>query len=196
MSSRQPVTLRSATGEDAAALIGLWREGNETDQREPSAAMPSTLGIPEAAEAIDAAHARGGARLVVALIGGAIVGMTYYEVRNAGPLTLTKILVVTDFQVSPRHRRKGVAAALLTSAAHFAEEHGAVVVMAAVKPQFRDGHRYLTKLGFSQAAVVRGIDADVLNSRLAIKTAGSRDTGRLLAVRRGMRRRQGATQHQ
>jgi GNAT superfamily N-acetyltransferase len=194
MSSRQVVTLRSATGEDAAALIGIWQEGNESDEREQSPAMPTALGVPEAATAIDAAQARPDARLVVALVGGEIVGTTYYEVRNAGPLTLTKVLVVTDFQVSPRHRRKGVAAALLTSAAHFAEEHRAVVVMAAVKPQFRDGHRYLTKLGFSQAAVVRGIDADVLTSRLAIKTAGSRDTGRLLAVRRGMRRRQGASQ--
>lgn len=192
MSSRQPVTLRAASAEDAAALIGIWQDGNEMADQPSALRTPVT--VPEAAAAIDAALVRPDSRLVVALIGGQVVGTTYYEVRNASPLSLTKILVITDFHVAPQSRRKGVAAALLTSAAHFAEEHGAVVVMAAVKAQFRDGHRYLTKLGFSQAAVVRGIDADVLNSRLAIKTAGSRDTGRLLAVRRTLRRRQGASQ--
>lgn len=183
MSARHPITLRDADHEDAAALIALWdecAEGAETD-------LVASLTVPGAAAAVDEALARGDARLLVALVGGDIVGAAYIEVRNSSPLSLDKVLVVTNFQVSPRHRRKGVAGALLSAASTFAEENNAAVVLAAVKAQFRETHRYLTKLGFSQTAVVRATNAEALRSRLAVKTAG--DTGRIVAARRVMQRR-------
>jgi hypothetical protein len=48
----------------------------------------------------------------------------------------------------------------------------------------------LTKIGFNQIAVVRAIQASKLRSRLTTKATNSRDTGKLIAVRRTLRRRQ------
>lgn len=188
MSARHPITLRDADREDAAALIALWDECAEGAESE----MVAALTVPGAAGAIDEALARDGVRLLVALIGGEIVGATSVEIRNASPLSLDKILVVTNFQVSPRHRRKGIAGAMLAAASTFAEEHNAVLVLAAVKAQYRETHRYLAKLGFVQTAVVRAVPAEALRSRLAVKTAG--DTGRLVAARRVMQRRRQSAQ--
>jgi hypothetical protein len=52
-------------------------------------------------------------------------------------------------------------------------------------------HRYLTKIGFNQVAVLRAIESSKLRSRLTTKATNSRDTGKLIAVRRTLRRRQG-----
>jgi hypothetical protein len=54
----------------------------------------------------------------------------------------------------------------------------------------REPHRYLTKIGFTQVAAVRAIQASRLRSRLSSKATHSRDTGKLIAVRRTLRRRQ------
>lgn len=184
--SRHPITIRDADREDAAALIALWKASAEASPAAESEAV-AALTVPGAAEAIDQAISRPDTRLFVALIGGEIVGAALCEVRNASPLSLQKVLAVTNFQVAPQHRRKGVAGAMLSAASTFAEEHDVAVMLAAVKAQFRETHRYLTKLGFSQSAVVRAAPAEALRSRLAVKTAG--DTGRLVATRRVMQRR-------
>lgn len=197
MHTRPHIVLRDADREDAAALIALWNECAQAGKEESSEAFSQQSlwrepGVAEAAAALELNLARPDARIVVALIDGEIVGATVFSVRTLTPITLTRTLLVTDIQVSPSCRRKGIASALLSAAAHHGEDHNCEVVLASIPAQSREPHRYLAKIGFSQVAVVRAIQASKLRSRLSTKATNSRDTGRLIAVRRTLRRRQGA----
>ena len=107
------------------------------------------------------------------------------------PINLTRVLIVTEIQVSPRFRRRHVASTLLSAAASYGEEHNCEIVVASIPAHAREPHRYLTKIGFNQIAVLRAIQASKLRSRLTSKATHSRDTGKLIAVRRTLRRRQG-----
>ena len=196
MGTRPHITLRDADREDAAALIALWAECAATGaERGADAFTHQALwrepGVPEAAAAIDQNLARPGKRIIVALIEGEIVGATVCDLTTLTPISLTQVLVVTEIQVSPRFRRRSVASCLLSAVSAYGEEHHCQIVMAAIPVQAREPHRYLTKLGFTQVAVLRAISPTKLQSRLGSK-AHSRDTGKLIAVRRTLRRRQDA----
>lgn len=199
MPSRSPVVLRDATAADAPALAALWaecaeesgQEGHEafthqTMWHEPSAA--------EATEALELHLSQPDKRIIVALLDGEVVGATVCELSTLTPVTMTRVLRVTDIQVSPRHRRRSIALTLLSAAASHGEEHGVEVVIAAIPTQAREPHRYLTKIGFSQVAVIRAIQASKLRSQVSSRHTKSRDTGRLIAMRRTLRRRQGESQ--
>ncbi len=195
MSARHPIVLRDADREDAAALISLWSESAAATRDEGSEAFTQQMlwrepGVPEAAAAIDFALRSPDKRIIVALVDGEIVGATVCDIRTLTPVTMDKVLLVTEIQVSPRHRRRTIASTLLSAAASYGEEHDCELVMAAIPAHAREPHRYLTKIGFNQIAVLRAIQASKLRSRLTSK-ATSRDTGKLIAVRRTLRRRQG-----
>lgn len=196
MSSRHPVVLRDADREDAAALIALWSECAAAGTDEGSEAFTQqTLwrepGVAEAAAALDFALSRPDKRIIVALVEGEIVGATVCDLSTLTPITLTRVLIVTEIQVSPRHRRRHVASTLLSAAATYGEDHNCELVVAAIPAYARQPNRYLTKIGFNQIAVLRAIQASKLRSRLTTRATNSRDTGRLIAVRRILRRRQG-----
>lgn len=195
MTSRSPIVMRDAVPEDAAALVALWSESAKVSDDEGGEAFSYQSlfrepGVAEAASAIEQNLARPGKRIIVALVDGEIVGATVCDLGTLTPITLTPILVVTDIQVSPRHRRRNVAATLLSAAATYGEEHDCEIVVAAIPLMAREPHRYLTKIGFTQVAAVRAIQASRLRSRLSSKATHSRDTGKLIAVRRTLRRRQ------
>ena len=194
MSSRHPVVLRDADREDAAALIALWSEcaagvdeGSEAFTQQSLWREPD---VPEAAAALDLALARPDKRIIVALVDGEVVGATVCDLSTLTPITLTRMLVVTEIVVSPRYRRRQVAATLLSAAASYGEESHCEIVVAAIPAHAREPNRYLTKIGFNQIAVVRAIQASKLRSRLTSRATKSRDTGKLIAVRRTLRRRQ------
>ncbi len=196
MGTRPQIVLRDVDREDAAALVRLWAECADagTDQGVEAFTHQSLWrepGVAEAAEAIDLNLARPGKRIIVALIEGEIVGATVCDLTTLTPISLTKVLLVTEIQVSPRFRRRSVASSLLSAVSAYGEEHHCQIVVAAIPAQAREPHRYLTKLGFSQIAVLRAISPTKLQSRLGAK-AHSRDTGKLIAVRRTLRRRQDA----
>lgn len=197
MAARPPLDLRDADREDAAGLIALWSEcaaASVDDRANAEAFTQQALwrepGVAEAASAIELQLQHPGKRIIVALSEGEIVGATVCYVSTLTPLTLTKILVVTDIQVSPRYRRRSVAATLLSAAATYGDENDCEVVVASIPAHAREPHRYLTKLGFNQIAILRAISSSKLRSRLAGKATSSRDTGKLIAVRRTLRRRQ------
>lgn len=197
MSTRSPVVLRDAVAEDAASLAALWCECAEAASGDGVEAFThQTLwrepGVEEATTALALHLARPEKRIIVALVDEEIVGATVCDLSTLTPVTMTRILLVTEIQVSPRHRRRAVAATLLSAAASYGEEHDCEIVVAAIPSQAREPHRYLTKIGFSQVAVVRAIQASQLRSRLSSKATQSRETGKLIAVRRTLRRRQGA----
>jgi len=195
MSTRTQVVLREADREDAAALIALWAECAQAGPDEGSEAFTQQSlwrepDVPEAAAAIELNLSLPDKRMFVALSGGEIIGATVCDIRTLTPITLTRILLVTEIQVSPRFRRRSVAADLLSLVADYGDEKGCEIVVASVPSHARGPHRYLTKLGFNQIAIVRAISASKLQSRLSGKAVKSRDTGKLIAVRRTLRRRQ------
>lgn len=196
MASRQPVVLRDAEPEDAAALIALWSECAAATRDEGSEAFTQQNlwrepGVAEAADALEFARRSPDKRTIVALVDGEIVGATVCDIRTLTPVNMDKVLLITEIQVSPRHRRRNVAVTLLSAAASYGEERGCEIVMAAIPAHAREPNRYLTKIGFSQIAVLRAIQASKLRSRITTKATQSRDTGKLIAVRRTLRRRQG-----
>jgi ribosomal protein S18 acetylase RimI-like enzyme len=196
MSARPHIVLRDADREDAAALVALWTECFGASQDEGSEAFTQQAlwrqpGIAEAASALELTLSRADKRIIVALVDGEIIGATVCDVTTLTPINLTRVLIVTEIQVSPRFRRKSVASTLLSAAASHGEDHNCEIVIAAIPVHSREPHRYLTKIGFNQIAVLRAIQSSKLRSRLTTKATNSRDTGRLIAVRRTLRRRQG-----
>ncbi len=194
MSGRPPIVLRDADREDAHALVTLWLECASAGQAEDSEAFTQQAqwrepGVAEAAAALDLNLARPDKRIIVALVDDEIIGATVCDITTTTPINLTRVLVVTEIQVSPRFRRRSVASTLLSAAATYGEEHNCEIVVASIPTHSREPHRYLTKIGFTQIAVLRAIQASKLRSRLTMKATRSRDTGKLIAVRRTLRRR-------
>ena len=194
MSVRPHIVLRDADREDAHALIALWAECAGAGQDEGSEAFTQQSlwrepGVAEAAAALDFNLGHPDKRIILALIDGEVVGATVCTIGTLTPINLTRVLIVTEIQVSPRFRRKSVASTLLSAAASYGEECNCELVVAAIPVHSREPHRYLTKIGFNQIAVVRAIQASKLRSRLTMKATNSRDTGKLIAVRRTLRRR-------
>ncbi|WP_332666669.1 GNAT family N-acetyltransferase [Aeromicrobium sp.] len=194
MSGRPHIVLRDADREDAHALVALWAECAGASQDEGSEAFTQQSlwrepGVAEAAAALEFNLGQRDKRIIVALIDGEIVGATVCTIGTLTPINLTRVLIITEIQVSPRFRRKSVASTLLSAAASYGEEHNCEIVVAAVPAHAREPHRYLTKIGFNQISTVRAIQASKLRSRLTMKATNSRDTGKLIAVRRTLRRR-------
>lgn len=194
MSVRPHIVLRDADREDAHALVALWAECAGAGQDEGSEAFTQQSlwrepGVAEAAAALEFNLGHRDKRIILALVDGEIVGATVCTIGTLTPINLTRVLIVTEIQVSPRFRRKSVASTLLSAAASYGEEHNCEIVVAAIPVHSREPHRYLTKIGFNQIAVVRAIQASKLRSRLSMKATNSRDTGKLIAVRRTLRRR-------
>lgn len=195
MPIRSGVTLREATPQDAAGLIALWSEcaaANRSEGVEASAYSnlwrePS---VEEAEQALTLTLDRHERHMVVAELDDELIGVVVFQIGLITPLNLTRTLTVHELHVSPRHRRRSVAMSLLSYAEHAGEQHSCEVVVAITPAHAREPNRYLTKLGFAQVATVRAIQASVLGSRLSSRTATSRDTGRLIAMRRTLRRRE------
>ncbi|MFI5426121.1 GNAT family N-acetyltransferase [Aeromicrobium sp. UC242_57] len=195
MSARPHVTLRDATREDAAALVVLWAECAGASKDEGSEAFTQQSlwrepGLAEAESALEPTLSRPDRRVIVAVVDDEIVGATVCDISTITPINLTRILLVTEIQVSPRFRRKSVASTLLSAAASHGEDHNCEIVVAAIPVHSKEPHRYLTKIGFNQIAVLRAIQSSKLRARLTTKATNSRDTGKLIAVRRTLRRRQ------
>ena len=193
MSGRPHIVLRDADREDAHALVALWAECADAGQDEGSEAFTQQSlwrepGVAEAAAALEF-NLDHGKRIIVALVDGEIVGATVCTIGTLTPINLTRVMIITEIQVSPRFRRKSVASTLLSAAATYGEEHNCEIVVAAIPVHSREPHRYLTKIGFNQISTVRAIQASKLRSRLTMKATNSRDTGKLIAVRRTLRRR-------
>jgi ribosomal protein S18 acetylase RimI-like enzyme len=196
MPARPHIVLRDAAREDAAALVALWSEcvgssGEDGSEAFTQQSLWREPDVDEAAAALDFTLGHPEKRIIVALVDDEIIGATVCDITTMTPINLTRVLLVTDIQVSPRFRRRSVASTLLSAAASYGEEHNCEIVLASIPSHSREPHRYLTKIGFNQVAVLRAIQASKLRSRLTTKATNSRDTGKLIAVRRTLRRRQG-----
>jgi len=191
MRPRFPLTVREATPDDAAALATLWQQAAH-EGGEAGAAHAALWHEPDAAEAAEALafqleHPH--RRVWLALHEDVVVGAAAATVSTITPVTTTKALVVTDLVVDPGRRRHGVAWQILLRVAEHGEEQGCELYLAIIPGDAREPARYLAKVGFSPVASVRAITAQALRARVTSRSESS-PTGRMLAVRRSMRRRE------
>ncbi len=191
---RPSIEVRPATVDDAAALVNLWAAIRDETAREepeltPTSASVANPSVEEAARVIEFNANRHGRHVIVALIDDHIIGVAGTDVVTFSIIAEPKVLLLTDFLVHPDFRRRSVGASLLKTVATLAEAEGCGVVVASLPGMAKGPNRYLTKLGFNQVAVLRAVPIDRLNARLAAKSSGSRETGRMVAVRRSLRRR-------
>lgn len=195
MGTRLSVLVRDAVREDAEALISIWRAnacptGAAGDESPAANPMWREPGIEESVAAVDLHLDNPERRLLVALVDGTVVGVLACSLRSLTPIHLTRVLIVTDLEVMAEWRRKSVASSLLSAAAHWGEEMNCDVVLTISPASSREPNRFLARLGFGQVSTVRAAQISVVRSRFAAKATNSRDTGRLIAMRRTLRRRQ------
>lgn len=194
MPLRQPVEIRDVELADAPQLIELWQqsasaagdEGSEAFTQQTLWRCPTEAEAREAIEFNASSHRR---RLLVAYVGDRLVGAAAADLTTLNPICMSKVVIVSDLQVHPDYRRRSIASNLLAVVSAYADEEDCELVIASAAAHAKDPNRYLTKRGFNQIGVLRAIPVGKLNARLATKSSGSRETGRLLAVRRSLRRR-------
>ena len=132
-------------------------------------------------------------RVLVALVHGEVVGAVALCIRWLSPLSSERTVIANNLHVQKAHRGKFVASTLLSVAARWGEENDCDVMFTTSSVTSRDANRFLSKVGFQQALTVRGASIGSLQARFAGIATSSKDTGRLIAVRRHMRRRQAAS---
>lgn len=198
MLNRSQIVLRDATVADAAELVALWSEcaaASADDGSEPFSQQmlwrePT---VDEATKALSFHLEHRTRRVIIATHNERIVGVVAGDLTTLTPITNTRVLVVNDVQVAPAYRRRSVANMLLLAITSYGEENNCEIVMATVSAHAKESNRYLTKIGFSQIAVLRAIQTGKLQARLSRNDPHTRDTGRLVAVRRTLRRRTGVS---
>lgn len=194
MHVRPSIEVRQATADDAPALVNLWNAARNDSKREeeeltPTSATVANPTVDEAARVLEFNEQRHGRHILVAVMDDRVIGVVGADVTTFSIIAEPKVLLITDFLVHPDFRRRAVGASLLKAAAGLAEQHDCSVVAATLPPWAKEPNRYLTKLGFNQVAIMRGVPISRLHARLAAKSTGSRETGRMVALRRSLRRK-------
>lgn len=202
--SRVPIVVREAELEDAAALIDIWDKSNTVDydsyDSETAAGIRRKPTVAEAADALSEQMADPDRRVLVAVRDGDVVGAIAFSRQLLSVIQTDKVIVVTDLHVAPRHRRRLIASTLLSAGVRWAQDTDCEVMMAVSPADSRDANRFLNRVGLGQVAVVRAAQVSALHARFAGIATSSKVTGRLIALRRTMRRRQsrvrpGSTTH-
>lgn len=186
--SRTPVSIRMACPDDAAELIEVWtRSGGDLDR--PPASGSCDARLSEATGSIARIAADPEQQLLVAELDGRMLGAMHLRRGPISPLQLAEIVHVSHLYVLPDLRRRGIASALLSAAARWAEEKDSSHLIAISPAQSRDAQRFLARLGFGQMAVVRAAEVPGLLARFSGSHPGRRQTSRLIAARRTLGRR-------
>lgn len=183
--SRHALSVRDARPEDAAALMDLWvRAGNTSSEvQRPATEVSATL-----------AHvaASPDERLLVAVLGGDVVGTLHLRRSPISPLHTESAVHTTFLVVDPEQRKHGVGRALLEGAVEWAEEKDIAHITAITTSASRETNRWLARFGFSTLATMRVTSTTSLRLKIRpepIRTpAAQRNLGRVLAQRRFQRR--------
>lgn len=185
---RCPAHVRDARPDDASALVEVW------------AALTATAGSPvaEAAAAAVRIAADPDQRLLVGLVDGRLVGAVHLVRAPLSPIHAEQAVHLSHLHVLEGYRRHGVGKALLEAAVSWAEETHTEHVLAAASVSDREANRFMTRLGLTQVAVLRGATVSALRGKLPLQApaaalVGHRSTrgvGQVLARRRSLRRAQ------
>ena len=182
--SRSAVGLREAVPDDLDFLSTLWadslrRVGPEEQQADVRALLRRAGGAAEE-------------RVVVALLGGERVGAVVLRLAPMSPVNPEPVVQVLMAEVVAGCRRRGAGQALVEAAVAFAEERGVAQVAAAAVAGSREANRFMARLGFGPWASYRVAPTSRVRSRITaqqpVRAGGARPVGRVLAVRRSMRR--------
>jgi GNAT superfamily N-acetyltransferase len=202
---RNPVQIRDAAPQDAAALIELWGSGGvvgRPSEREATAGQQEPARregtVRDAASAIARIAVDPDQRLLVASIEDRVAGAVHLSRGTFSPVHDESAVYVMHLQVLEEFRRHGVGHALMEATVTWAEEKDTPHVIAAASVTSRDANRFMARLGLGQVAVVRGATTAALRSKLPVEPpvaarVGSRNhrsVGAVLAQRRSMRRAQ------
>ena len=190
--SRIPVSIRSACPEDAAELIDVWTRSGGDLGRAPAPGSTDDARLSEAAGSVGRIAVDSEQQLLVAELDGRMVGAAHLRRAPISPLQLAEIVHVSHLYVLPDVRRRGIASALLSTAACWAEEKDSSHLIAISPAQSRDAQRFLARLGFGQLAVVRAAAVPGLRARFSGPNGIARHTSRLIAARRNLGRRAAA----
>jgi ribosomal protein S18 acetylase RimI-like enzyme len=166
-------------------LIEVWTTGRTEAEVAVAHDEPR---IREASSCIAQIAADPEQQMLVADADGTVMGAVHLRRGRISPIQQAEAVHVTHLHVHPRYRRRGIASALLAAATAWADEKDSAHLVAVAPSSSREAQRFLARLGFSQVAVVRAVATTALRHRFTT-AAVSRDTSRLLATRRTLRRR-------
>lgn len=191
--SRNPVQVRDAGPEDAAALLEVWGDFRRTGAERAYGSAEI-----EAANALARIAADPDERLLVGIYEDKLVGATHLMRAGISPLHTETAIHVTHLHVLGGYRRHGVGKALMEAAVSWAEEKDTNHLIAAASVHSRDANRFMARLGLSQIAIVRGAAIPALRAKMPVEPpAGAmvnsrnhRSVGQVLAQRRLQRRAQ------
>lgn len=191
--SRNPVQVRDAAPEDAAALLEVWGDFRRTGAERAYGSAEI-----EAANALARIAADPDERLLVGIYEDKLVGATHLMRAGISPLHTETAIHVTHLHVLGGYRRHGVGKALMEAAVSWAEEKDTNHLIAAASVHSRDANRFMARLGLSQIAIVRGAAIPALRAKMPVEPpAGAmvnsrnhRSVGQVLAQRRLQRRAQ------
>lgn len=183
---RAQAVLRPAKDSDAEDLAEVWsdvlRRGDRREQ------------VDDVLRVLDRVARTPEERIVVAEVGGRVVGAVHLVTTTLSPLNLEPVVWAVSPHVLASHRRRGLGSALLEAAVGFAEEQGVEHLGTAVVSGARDSNRFMARLGLAPTATLRLAPTATVLGRLparlpAQRGAGGRQLTQLLAARRSMRRR-------
>ena len=193
---RASVTVRQASAADTPALLSLWR----TTGFAATADALRGADEAEATEAVAAIVADPRSRIVVAEMGGHLVGAVHLRRAQLSPLVSTELLTMTHLQVDPTVARRGIGSALVEAAVEWAEEAQIESLLTYSQADDRPANRFLARLGLGQVGTVRSGPVATVRAALPSDALGGQRVGRrrarsqhlavdqVIAARRSQRR--------
>jgi GNAT superfamily N-acetyltransferase len=155
--SRAPVVVRSAVPQDASALLEVWPL-TRTDAAAPgdAAVAPDEARMREASACIAQIATDPEEELLVADSDGVVMGAVHLRRARLSPVQLAEAVQVSHLQVHPRHRRRGIASALLAAATAWAEAKDSAHLLAVAPSSSREAHRFPGQAGLRARSVSSG----------------------------------------
>ncbi len=125
-------------------------------------------------EVVRAALTRPEVIAFAAFVDGAPVGYAVLSDCSLNPFSESACISVDQLYVTKDARKRGVARALMSAIATFADRHGAEQVACSVPSAIRDANRFFARLGFTPLTIRRVTATAALQRRLVGDTAESR----------------------
>ncbi|ANH40075.1 putative acetyltransferase [Nocardioides dokdonensis FR1436] len=184
--SRSPVTLRTASEEDALFLVELWepylRRGDREDQ------------VADLERVIKESAASPEQRLLIADHDGRPAGAVLLCVATLSPINLEPVVQFHSPTVVPDMRRHGVGRTLVEAAVAWAEDLGIPHVATEASATSRDANRFMARLALRPQAVLRAATTHAIRTKVEAQRPaterGRSARGQMLAARRSLRRQQ------
>lgn len=128
-------------------------------------------------------------RIHIAFLGEEAVGYLVVSRTSMSRLTDERSVWIEQVYVSPTHRRRGIAKALLSVVPGFAETTGSSMISATIPSTHREVNRLFARLGFVNAITLRTTTPGVLRRHLGPKDPAERPSASVVRLRRSIRGR-------